>query len=57
MTLPTAIPLDAVSPLSKVKQEVSHAADGAQTKALPGKRWYSRYPNNAYGRDPKILMH
>lgn len=39
MTLPSsAVPLDAVSPLSKMKQEVAHPADGAQTKALPGKR-------------------
>lgn len=39
VTVPTsAVPLDAVSPLSKVKQEVAYAAGGAQTKAIPGKR-------------------
>ena len=38
-TLPTsAVPLDAVSPLSKMKQDISHAPDGTHNKPLPGKR-------------------
>lgn len=38
-TLPAStVPLDAVSLLSKMKQDISHTADGTHNKLLPGKR-------------------